>query len=56
MLPILPNLEKSLVLSKMHHLLYFRKLTEGFTEGTMIGPIEGLVESSALGISEKLPE
>ena len=40
----------------MYHLLYFRKLIEGITEGTMLGPTEGFIESSSLGITRKLSE
>ena len=39
----IPNFERSLVVKKVHHLLYFRKLIEGITEGTILGPIEGLI-------------
>ena len=40
---VIPNMDKSLVVSKMHHLLYFLKTIEGITEGTMIGTIEGII-------------
>ena len=53
---ILINLDQSLVVSKMHRLLYYRKLIEGITEGNMLEPIEGLIKSSSLGMSEILPE
>ena len=53
---IISNFERSLVVKKVHHLLYFSKLIEGITEGTIIGPIEGLIKSSSLGIYEKVSE
>ena len=36
---------------KMYQLLYFLESIEDITEGSMLGPIEGLIESSSLGIS-----
>ena len=56
---ILPKLEKRLVENKVHHMLYFcqqSKSMEGVNEGTMFGPIEGLIYSSSLGIYGKILE